>query len=167
MPFFLLCPQFYSNGALVPAASVRRSESLVQSQRLNRGWGSMTGDIKETWDLASSTSSQKDHSSWAAGKALKQRHNALGSQRRTEADGQQSGMRGLRTGWPGVGTWGTRSRKRVVKQKALAVIMGHFFAEITQTRGLIRGKQHKHRTAALCQQHSISLHAVRNRVQQP
>lgn len=57
---------------LVPDASVQHSESLFQSQRLNRRWGSTKGDIKETQDMASSISRQKDHSSSAAGKVLEQ-----------------------------------------------------------------------------------------------
>jgi len=106
-----------------------RCESLVQSQRLTREGGSTRGDIQDTQDLASSTSSQEGGGNWAAGKPPEQRYDALGSQRRPAA--WDKALCGADLGWGevwSVGTWGTRSGKRVVKQKALAVIVGHFLA---------------------------------------
>lgn len=54
MPFFLLCPQIYSDGFLVTTASVWHCESLVQSQKLNRERGSTRADIRrdEIWPAA-------------------------------------------------------------------------------------------------------------------
>lgn len=135
---------------------------MLSNQGLSRGKGSSRDDIQ---DLASSTSSQRDSSSWAVGKSSS-KHSILGSQRWIEAASLECGLIWRPTQGLGVRIRGNRSRKRVVKWKPLADIMGHFLTEITQTQGIIWGKYHKHRTAAWCQQHSIIPH-VRNRVLQP
>lgn len=94
-------------------SSIWCSRSLARSQRLSRGWGRKRGDTRDTQDLASSTSSQKDRSSWAAGKALRQGQGALGRQTGTEADGREPGTRvcvGSDPGSAEVWVWRYRAR---------------------------------------------------------
>lgn len=87
----------------------------LQRQGLSRG--SLRGAIQETQGLASSTSSQKDSCSWAAGKGYSS-HTVIGAVKKRQR----------LAGWD-------------VKHNTLAGIMGHLFTVITQIQGIIQGKE--------------------------